>query len=351
MNNVLLNNFLDLCKIPHTSGNEEKLRNYLKLRFENGGIKAKIDKVGNLYAHTPATKGYEKRPTICLQAHLDMVGSKTKKSKHNFKTDPIQVSIKNGILKANNTTLGGDDGGGVAMIVTVLEDKQIQHGPLEALFTIEEETTTIGAIKLEKNVLQAKYLFNIDGEGDDTITIGSGGGEDIECYIKPKLVTTKGQTVLISLFKLLSGHSGGDIHLNRLNAIIEVFKCLNKLSNKYEIQLCNAQGGMAKNVIPGFCDIYVNVNDNQAKNFINDAKKYLINLKKINRKNEPNLEFKVTLTKTRNKAINTKDTNKIVDFISNVTNGKIKYDKKYKVVSESANLGIIKFDNGSLTLE
>ena len=164
--NIILDIFQEICKIPHPSGHEEAIGEYLMEFAKQHNPKAKQDKVGNVLICKPASLGYEDRPTVILQSHQDMVCEKDATLDHDFMTQPLETYIEDGWLKAKGTTLGADDGIGVAMTLAILADNEIKHGPIEALFTVSEETGLAGASNLEKDMINGSMLINLDSEDE-----------------------------------------------------------------------------------------------------------------------------------------------------------------------------------------
>ena len=177
-------NFYTLTQTPRPSGHTEQVANLLVDFAKKNECEAFIDEAGNVIIRKPATPGYEDRETAILQAHMDMVPQKTKESTHNFETDPLQVYIDGDWVKAKDTTLGADNGMGVAAAMAIIEDKTVEHGPLEVLITKDEETGMYGAFGLKADVLKGKYLLNLDSEVEGEITIGCAGGMDVVCSME-----------------------------------------------------------------------------------------------------------------------------------------------------------------------
>ena len=243
--------FEEICGIPHCSGNEKALAEHI-LRIAAGlGLEAKKDKIGNVIVRKPATAGLEKAPGVILQGHMDMVGDKNSDVAHDFAKDPIRPAIKGEWVQADGTTLGADNGIGVAAGLAVMEDKGLVHGPVEFLFTVDEETGLTGANKLEKGVLRGKYLLNLDSEEEGTFTIGCAGGADsiVTLPLKRKAAASKNLYVL-KVAGLRGGHSGLDIHQGRANAIKLVARLLLDASAKHRFDLVGIEGGNKRNAIP-----------------------------------------------------------------------------------------------------
>ena len=170
--------FDEIRKIPRCSKHEEKIRDYIVNFAHNQGLKTKIDQVGNVVILKPATAGMQQRPTVILQGHMDMVCEKNSDVTFDFSKDPIQLKITGDVLTANGTTLGADNGIGLAISLAILEDSKVKHGPIEALFTVDEETGLTGAFAMKPDMLTGKIMLNLDSEDFGVITVGCAGGGD-----------------------------------------------------------------------------------------------------------------------------------------------------------------------------
>nr|MDT0252649.1 aminoacyl-histidine dipeptidase [Endozoicomonas sp.] len=244
--------FRNIAGIPHPSGHEEALCQYIINVAGKKQLKWKQDKVGNLVVYKPGTAGYETSPVIILQSHLDMVPEKTRDSLHDFRVDGIQLKIDGEWLIATDTTLGADNGIGVAAMLAVLESSDVCHGPLEALFTVTEETTMAGAQGLDPSLLSGTVLLNLDTEEDGSLYIGCAGGVNIEvrheCAMEPAPHNDH-QWFELQVSGLQGGHSGCDIHFQRANAIQVLARVLKTL-HPFEFRLSHCQGGVLDNAIP-----------------------------------------------------------------------------------------------------
>ena len=241
--------FAEICKIPHPSNHEEKIRKYVIETVKGMGLTVKEDAAHNLYIRKPATKGMEDRKGIVLQAHVDMVPQKNNDTKFDFTKDSIQPRIDGDWVRATGTTLGADNGIGVAAMLAVLEDKALQHGPLEALFTATEETGMDGAFGLKKGVLQGDILLNLDTEEDGELCVGCAGGLDANITFKYTAEPAgKGTPVQLTVKGLRGGHSGTEINTGRANANKLLFRFLNE--HLKEASLCSVDGGSLRNAIP-----------------------------------------------------------------------------------------------------
>ena len=246
-------NFYALTQIPRPSGHTEQVANFLVDFAKKNGAEAFIDDIGNVVMRKAATPGYEDRATAVLQAHMDMVPQKVEDSKHDFVKDPIETWIDGEWVRARGTTLGADDGMGVAAAMAVIEDKSLEHGPLEVLITKDEETGMFGAFGLKPGVLQGKYLLNLDSETEGEITIGCAGGMDVVCTMEyqPLQVNSEGmEAYRISMRGLRGGHSGLEINEGRANCIKLMARLLFAAVNTELCWLCEWHGGNMRNAIP-----------------------------------------------------------------------------------------------------
>ena len=244
--------FLQICEIPHGSKNEAQISAFIQNFGRELGYETIADAVGNVLIKKPAAPGYENCKTIILQSHMDMVCDKRPTVEHDFTKDPIRPYVDGEWLKAEGTTLGADNGVGVAAAMAVLADKTLKHGPVNCLFTIDEETGLTGAEALSPELLQGDILVNLDSEDEGEIFIGCAGG--VCNYAEFKHIWTsvpEGRFfVKIDINSLTGGHSGDDINKNRANANKLMCRFLYRLSQKFDILLCDISGGSLHNAIP-----------------------------------------------------------------------------------------------------
>ena len=245
-------NFHALTQVPRPSGHLEKIQQFLLDFAAENGVEAFKDPAGNIVMRKPATPGMENRKGIILQAHMDMVPQKTPESTHNFETDPIETWIDGDWVKAKNTTLGADNGMGVAAIMAVMEAKDMQHGPVEALITADEETGMYGANDLPEGELIGDILLNLDSEHWGKFVIGSAGGINISATLDYKEVDTDPEDVAVkvTLKGLRGGHSGLEIHEGRANANKQMVRFVREAIEECEARLATWHGGNMRNAIP-----------------------------------------------------------------------------------------------------
>jgi len=246
--------FADLSALPRGSQHEGPVLDHLKRRFDAWGLAWTQDAVGNLVVRKPSSPGREARPTVILQAHVDMVCEQARGGTHDFSKDPLKLVVDNGWVRADGTTLGADDGIGVAVILALLEDKTAVHGPLEALFTVDEETEMSGAAGLDASVLTGRVLLNLDGEGLGRFVVGSAGGSFTTGTVPLSLAHADAPTGWwVSLTGLQGGHSGVEIHRGQGNAVAQLGRFLSSFlaGQKAGVwQLSSLEGGDKDNAIP-----------------------------------------------------------------------------------------------------
>lgn len=238
--------FREISDIPHESHNEKAISDYIYNFGKKLGLETKQDDILNVYIRKPATKGYENKPGIILQGHMDMVCEKATSSNHNFATDKIEWVIKDDLIFANDTTLGADDGIAVAMAMAILEDENLVHPELEVIITVAEETTMGGALGLEKGLLKGKYLFNIDSEEEGILTLGSAGGTLFKTNLELKFENREVELVKLHLDGYFGGHSGMEIGKNRRNMI----KTIAEFIKESGLSIASVDCGNKDNAIP-----------------------------------------------------------------------------------------------------
>jgi dipeptidase D len=248
----LWRHFDEILKIPRPSKHEGPIRDYVIGVAERSGLEHRTDEAGNLVVRKPAQGGKDGSPTVVLQAHLDMVEEKNSDFEHDFAKDPLVPQRDGDWLKATGTTLGADCGIGIASMLALMETDALAHGPLEFLFTIDEETGLTGASSLASDMLEGRILLNVDSEEEGVLTIGCAGGSDAHLYLPVTRAATAGDAVgmTVHLSGLKGGHSGVDIHRQRGNAIQLLARALYAASLGHGLRLSSFAGGSAHNAIP-----------------------------------------------------------------------------------------------------
>ena len=253
MNKSVFDIFAEICKVPRPSKHEEQISKWLCDFATAHGIECMADEAMNVIMRVPATPGYEGHEGVILQAHMDMVAEKNGDVQHDFLSDPIETYVDGDFLKANGTTLGADDGIGIAMALAAITDKDLPHPAIECLFTVDEETGLTGAMKLQDGVLHHKRLINIDSEDDGQIFIGCAGGIDTlaKMHYEPSPINNHQSPIAIrlSVTGLLGGHSGDDINKGRANANQFIVWFLARIWPQTEVQLASISGGNLRNAI------------------------------------------------------------------------------------------------------
>lgn len=249
---VLWNHFADLNQVPRPSKKEERVIEFVRKFGETLGLETEVDSVGNVIIRKPATPGMEDRAPVVLQSHLDMVCQKNADTDFDFETQGIRMVVDGDFVRAEGTTLGADNGIGVAAIMAILASADIPHPPVEALFTIDEETGMTGAMGLQPGILHGKYLLNLDTEEDNELTIGCAGGVDItlEANHAAMPVAEGWKTFQLTVSGLKGGHSGVDIRLGRANANKWMNRILWHLDQAIDLSIVKIDGGGLRNAIP-----------------------------------------------------------------------------------------------------
>ena len=241
--------FEEICAIPHGSGNEAAIADYLVEFARARGLYCYRDAVNNVFIKAPATKGLEDRPAVLLQGHTDMVCEKNNDTVHDFTKDALKLFVEDGWLGAKGTTLGGDDGIAVAMMMAIL-DGQTPHPAVECLFTVEEEVGLLGAESFDYSLVSASRMLNMDSEDEACVTAGCAGGLRTDLAIPVTCTDAKGTAVQIKIGGLAGGHSGADVHRGRANANKLLGRMLQALSKEFDFNLCTIAGGSKDNAIP-----------------------------------------------------------------------------------------------------
>ena len=242
--------FEEICKIPHTSYNEQALSDYCVNFAKERNLTFEQDNMGNVIIWADATEGYEDADTIMIQGHLDLVGEKTADCTLDMEKEGIKLVVNGDIISADKTTLGGDDGIAVAYALAVLDSDDIPHPKLEIVFTVREEVGLLGASAIDLSNCKAKKMINIDSEIEGILTVGCAGGQRALCHIPINRVVKKGNICTITIDGLLGGHSGTEIHKGRANANSLMGRFLLLLKESVDFELIDMSGGTKENVIP-----------------------------------------------------------------------------------------------------
>lgn len=347
--------FEEISKIPRASGNMDKISEYIVSFSEKNSLKYIKDEYCNVVVYKNASSGYENSKTIILQAHLDMVAEKDINSEHDFSKDPIELIYEGDFIRANNTTLGADNGVAVAMFLAILEDKQINHPSLEVVFTIDEETGMDGAKNLNPSYLSGEYLLNLDSEEEGVLCVGCAGGATIKLKkdIKKKTYKTKGELFEITIQGLKGGHSGIDIHLNKANANVLMARLLEILLEDSSIELKTFIGGTKDNVITPFSKACLIIKED-----ILDLEKRIENFEKCIKNEYHITDPNIRILTNRNKetvseiAIEKETLKKIIQAINILPYGVLYMSQDIKdLVETSANIGVVSIDSNEVYIK
>lgn len=350
----LWNHFYSLTQIPRPSRNEAQVREFVVNFGKKLGLETLVDEVGNVIIKKPATPGMEKRKGVILQGHLDMVPQKNSDTSHDFHKDPIQTHIDGEWVKAKGTTLGADNGIGVAATMAVLESTKIPHGPIEALFTIDEETGMTGAFGLKEGLLDGEILLNMDSEDEGELYIGCAGGTNANIrFLYSEVPVPQNMTGFkLSIKGLKGGHSGLDIPLGRGNS--------NKLLNRFMwhaerahgLRLAHIDGGSLRNAIPreSFAMVVVPVKNRDA--FLECLGKYTETVRKELSAVEPDLTFTADPIELPAILVDEKTQHNLFNAIYACPNGVVRMSNEMTgLVETSTNLAIVKSGNKEIKLQ
>ncbi len=350
---ALWKNFYSLTQIPRPSKKEGKVIEFVKKFGEDLGLETIVDEVGNVIIKKPATEGMENRKGIILQGHLDMVPQKNADTDHDFEKDPIDAYIDGEWVTAKGTTLGADNGMGVAAAMTVLESKDLVHGPVEALFTIDEETGMTGAEGLKPGLLDGDILLNLDSEDEGELYIGCAGGvntngtaeyeeEDVPDGMTAYKVIVKG---------LKGGHSGLDINLGRGNSSKIINALLVTAADKFGLRVSEMEGGNLRNAIPREASAVVVVPEDKKDDFEKFVKEFEEIVKDEFKETDPGVEVTAEHADMPAKVMSKKGQEMLFKAVADCPNGAIAMSKELEgIVETSTNLSIVTAKDGKIEL-
>ena len=348
---LMWKNFYMLTQTPRPSGHTEKVAQMLVDFAKQHGAEAFIDEAGNVVMRKGATPGYENRETAILQAHMDMVPQKVKESNHDFLNDPIQTYIDGEWVRAKGTTLGSDDGMGVAAAMSIIEDEEAEHGPIEVLLTMDEETGMYGASGLKADTLKGKYLLNLDSETEGEITIGCAGGMDVVCTMEYQENDVEPEGLVafrINMKGLRGGHSGLEINEGRANANKLMARLLFAAVNTGLASLCSWTGGNMRNAIPREGEAVVLVPAEKAEEMkaLVEKCRALFNFE-YNEVENGNIELTIEPCDMPAKVIPTAIQENLINAVLAAHDGVLRFIPTIPdIVETSSNLSIIIIENG-----
>lgn len=342
--------FEEICAIPHGSGNEKGIADYLCSFAEANGLEYYRDSVHNVLIKKKASPGYDDRPAVLLQGHTDMVCEKNADTVHNFEEDGLKLYEKDGWLYAEGTTLGADDGIAVAMMMAILADKTAKHPALECLFTVQEETSMVGANSFDYSLLSARSFINLDCETLDVATVSCAGGirTDITFDLDPYRL--QNSPIKITVKGLAGGHSGIDINSGRQNANVIMAKLLGELYRQEPFNLVSVNGGSKVNAIPRECECVISVFDKkQTKTAIKEiGDKIRKSLCKEDRKFSLRVD---NANGVSERMFCFKDTGRVISLMNIIPNGVYSMSSAMEgLVESSSNLGVVTTEGNRVTL-
>ncbi|MBN2638906.1 MAG: aminoacyl-histidine dipeptidase [Bacteroidales bacterium] len=349
----LWKNFYSLTQIPRPSKKEEQVIAFVKKFGEDLGLETIVDEVGNVIIRKPATEGMEDRKGVILQSHLDMVPQKNSDTNHDFEKDPIDAYIDGEWVTAKGTTLGSDNGMGAAAAMAVLESKDLVHGPIEALFTIDEETGMTGAENLKPGLLKGDILLNMDSEDEGELYIGCAGGvnTNAEASYKEEKAPEGSVAYKVVVKGLKGGHSGLDINLGRGNANKIINALLATATDKYGLRVASLEGGTLRNAIPREAFATVVIPEANAVNFETFVKEFDEIVKDEFEETDGGVSVSAEKAEAAAKVMEATAQANLFKAVANCPNGAIAMSKDLEgIVETSTNLAIVKAEKGKIEM-
>jgi len=338
--------FEEICQIPRPSKKEEKIREYLIAFGKQNNLETKTDEAGNVIIKKNATAGMENRKIIVLQSHMDMVCEKNSDVTHDFDNDPIQPVIDGDWVTAKGTTLGADDGIGIAAQLAILSSTDIIHGPVECLFTVDEETGLTGAFALQPGFLEGRVLINLDSEDEGELFIGCAGGIDTVATFKYKHVKTPNDSISykISISGLKGGHSGDDINKGFGNSVKILTRLLWNASNDLKIHVAHFDGGNLRNAIAREATAIITIKPKRKERMLAYVESFSNAVKEELSITEPDLSIQIEETGMPKTIVSKKIQNRLLNSLYACPHGVISMSQKMPgMVETSTNLASVKF--------
>ncbi len=335
--------FEEICKIPHGSGNEGGIADYVCAFAEKHKLECYRDEANNVLIKKKASEGAENGAPVMLQGHMDMVCEKTSDTIHDFMRDPLDLYIEDGWLRARGTTLGGDDGAAVAMMLAVLDDENLRHPALECLFTTGEETSMVGANAFDFSKISARKIINLDSEEEGIVTISCAGGADTLFELPVERTAYEGRSIRLSIRGLAGGHSGSDIAMCRANANRVMARLLAELYADEPFRLVSISGGSKRNAIAREADAEICVLDEKkaTERLLESEKKIFGELCPA----DANMRLHIGKGRVCEKAMTYRSTSAVINMILLPDNGVVAMSPSIKdFVRTSSNMGIVTTD-------
>ncbi len=338
--------FEEICKIPRLSKDEGKIRQFLLDFARDNKLESKTDRAGNVLITKPADPGYEDRKSVVLQSHMDMVGEKDSGVMHDWKNDPVKPYIEGDWVKAKDTTLGADDGIGIAVQLALLTDKNIKTGILECLFTVDEESGMTGAIDLEENFFKSKILINLDSEDEGELFIGCAGGMDtvIDMSFELQQLGDPCPGLRLSITGLQGGHSGDEIHKGHANSVKLMNGLLILLNKQFNIRISDFKAGNLRNAIPREAFAEIAYKEDMLDAIISGSNEYFRAMKAKYSVTEPDMRMNVEKIKPVSSVMNQDAQTHLLESVNKCPHGVIAWSEDMKdLVETSTNLASVEF--------
>lgn len=345
--------FGEILKIPRASKKEDKIVKWLLAFGKSHNLETLSDSIGNVVIKKAATSGFQNAPAVCLQGHVDMVCEKDSDRVHDFDKDPIEAYVEDGWVKAKGTTLGADNGIAVATMLAILEATDIQHGPIECLFTIDEETGLTGAFGLDPTILNAKILLNLDSEDDGEFFIGCAGGKDtvIELPVEKEAIPANYKPFKLNVSGLTGGHSGDDIHKNRGNANKILNRFLWEASENLGARVCTFEGGNLRNAIAREANSVFIIPADRENDLRSFASSYAAQMKHEFRVTEHGLKIDLETASKPDFVMSKATQHKLLNSLYACPHGVIAWSQDIpNFVETSTNLASVKMHNGFIRI-
>jgi len=344
-------NFYEITQVPRQSGHMEQIREFLVNFGQEFGLETIVDDAGNVIIRKPAAAGFENRQEVVLQAHMDMIPLKDEDKEFDFTTDPIQAFVSGDYIVTDGTTLGADDGIGMALAMAVLQSKTLQAGPIEALFTADEESDLSGANGLKPDTLHGRILINLDAEPEGIFTIGSAGGGQVKITASYPQVPAPSELVSyqVKVQGLRGGHSGMDINLGRGHAIKLLVRFLKEAAEPYGLRLASLTGGTAANAIPTDASALVFLPRSNVESFLKHAQEFEATIQSELKAVEPDLSLQVEAVQPPSQVMDEAFQNILINALYGTPQGVIRMsDTVPDLVETSTNLGIAEVQDGQM---
>lgn len=343
--------FEELCAVPRGSGNMTAIADYCVDFANKNSLKCVRDSENNIIIFKNGSRGLENSEPVILQGHLDMVCQQTADSTHDFAINGPEIIIDGDFIRADGTTLGADNGIAVAMVMAILESKDLKHPPIEAVFTVDEEIGMIGATALDCSPLKGKKMINLDSEEDDTVTVSCAGGSEFKISVPLTREIKQGTAVTVTVTGLRGGHSGVEIDKGRVNANILAGRILNHLKNITHFDIISISGGDKSNAITPVCVVELCVAD--AESFVKAAEEYSAVLKKEISAREPDFSLSYKLgDKNECSILGNGLTERLIYFLVSAPNGIVDMSAEISgLVETSLNLGILETKDREIIID